>query len=478
MAHHPTWRPDSKELDPSEIVPAEAVAREASPPTADHAVDDLSAAREELAKLAAQLGAQVGGDPPLEIPGEFAEDAALKDLADQACLATGATGAAIALARGGEIVCRARSGSGVPELGTPLDMNSELLVACARTRQIQSCNDALNDPGAAEILRDSGASSLVLLPLVRDEELIGIFEVVSSRTHAFGDRDLQTLKVLAGRILKNSQAHQSSSVSAELIGASNEISEPLRSELASFLPVSDGVPDATESRRTVWGVDWVTGGMGAVLLAVAIVMGAGLGMRLGWVGGRARASAAQAASQIPTPPVAAPAEPAARPEAESIPAEKKPAKLPSEPRAKRASIPEGELRVYENGKEIFHVPPGQGDDTTASSTENGKTTEGRLGPASLVELSPHAAEGVLVHRVEPEYPEQALMQHVQGRVVLDVHADRNGIVQDVTQLSGDLLLGEAATAAVRQWRFKPQRLHGEPVDMETKVTLRFTLPPS
>jgi len=51
-------------------------------------------------------------------------------------------------------------------------------------------------------------------------------------------------------------------------------------------------------------------------------------------------------------------------------------------------------------------------------------------------------------------------------------------VQDVTLVSGDILLGEAATAAVRQWRFKPQKVNGQPVEMETKVTLRFTLPPS
>lgn len=478
MAHQPIWRPDSTKSDPSEVVPPQTPAEESGPSTTDPDTDNLATARQELADLAAQFAAHGGGNPVPESPGEFVEDVALKEIAEQACLATGATGAAIALARGGEMICRARSGSGVAELGALLDMNSWLLVACARTRQVQCCEDVLSDPDAAEIPRELGIGSLVVIPLVREEELIGIFEVVSSRAHAFGDRDLQTLEVLAERILKNSQAHQSSSVSAGLIGASDEISEPLKTELASFLPISDGLLQPTEV-RPLPGIDWVTGAMGVALLSVAILMGAVLGMRLGGMSARARPTVARTATaQVPSSPASVLGnEPNAMPPRETISAETKPAKLQSEPSAKRASYPEGELRVYENGKEIFHAPPTEVD-TSGSSIENPGTSEGRLQPAALIELSPHKAEGILLHRVEPEYPEQALMQHVQGPVVLDVHAGRDGIVQDVTLVSGDLLLGEAATAAVRQWRFKPQRMNGQPVEMETKVTLRFTLPPS
>jgi len=478
MADYPTWRLESTKPVSSDAVPAEIAPQEAMPsttaPTAD---DNLAAARQEFADLAEQFAAYGGSNPRPEVAGEFAQDIVLSEIADQACLATGAAGAAVALARGGEMVCRARSGSGVPELGIGLNMNSWLRVACARTRQIQRSDDTVNDPTASEIPRESRVGSVVVLPLVRDEELIGIFEVVSSRSHAFGDRDLRTLEVLAERILKQCQAHQSSSVSAGLIGASNEIGEPLKTELASFLPVSDGLPDAMAA-RPARGIDWLTGVMGAILLSVAILMGAVLGMRLGSMSARARPSPSRAVTaQVPTSPAAIPGnEPNGMRPAETISAEKKPANS-SEPRAKRASLPEGELRVYENGKEIFHVPPG-GVDATASSTGRGETTEGRLQPAGLIELSPAAAEGILVNRVEPEYPEQALMQHVQGPVVLDVHMDREGIVQDVTLVSGDILLGEAATAAVRQWRFKPQKVNGQPVEMETKVTLRFTLPPS
>ncbi len=477
MAHHPAWQTDSTKPVSSELVPPQTTPPEAVPSTTEPAADNLAAARQELAELAAKFAAHGGGNPLTDIPAEFAPDVALNEIADQACLATSATGAMIALARGGEMICHARSGSDVPELGLPLDMNSKFLVVCARTRQVQRCDDVLNEPtDESDIPRESGVGSVVVLPLMRNEELIGIFEVISLRTHAFGDRDLQTLEVLAERIVKNTQAHQSSSVSAGLIGSAEEIKEPLKTELASFLAVSDELLETTEI-RPVGRVDWLAGVMGAVLLAVAILMGAVLGMRLGWMSARAHPSPPRTATSAPVanPPVVAPTEGSAKPAAETAAAEMKPAKSQSEPRAKRTS-PEGELRVYENGKEIFHVPPEA--DANANFAENREATEGRLQPAGLIELSPEKAEGILVHRVEPEYPEQALMQHVQGPVVLEVHADREGIVQDVTLVSGDLLLGEAATAAVRQWRFKPQRMNGQAVEMETKVTLRFTLPSS
>ena len=83
-----------------------------------------------------------------------------------------------------------------------------------------------------------------------------------------------------------------------------------------------------------------------------------------------------------------------------------------------------------------------------------------------------------MHRVEPQYPEQALVQHVQGTVLLDVLMNRQGAVQNILLVSGDPLLADAAIAAVRQWRFKPQIVNGRAVESETRVTLRFVLPAS
>lgn len=95
-----------------------------------------------------------------------------------------------------------------------------------RTRQIQCCDDALTEPRAdAEISRQLEVRSVVVQPLLRDQELVGIFEIFSALPAAFSDHDLRPLKVLADRALKNAQARQASMISiglapAELAAAS------------------------------------------------------------------------------------------------------------------------------------------------------------------------------------------------------------------------------------------------------------------
>jgi len=78
--------------------------------------------------------------------------------------------------------------------------------------------------------------------------------------------------------------------------------------------------------------------------------------------------------------------------------------------------------------------------------------------------------------VEPEYPEEARQQRIQGAVALDVRIGRDGAVQDVKVVSGHRLLADAAIAAVKQWRFKPRMEAGRPVEMQTRVTLNFRMP--
>ena len=152
-----------------------------------------------------------------------------------------------------------------------------------------------------------------------------------------------------------------------------------------------------------------------------------------------------------------------------------------------SSPPAGSLLVYQNGKEIFRMPPAAGTDDAINATGSdlagtkrtawvGAQSPSALEPAAIYELSPEAAEGSAVHRVEPDYPEQARQQQIEGPVVLDVRVSRDGSVQEVKLLSGQLLLADAAIAAVKQWRFRPRKVNGQPVEMETRVTLNFRLP--
>jgi len=96
--------------------------------------------------------------------------------------------------------------------------------------------------------------------------------------------------------------------------------------------------------------------------------------------------------------------------------------------------------------------------------------------ASIYELSPEAASGSLLHRVEPEYPQEALQQRIQGPVALGVRIGRDGTVQKTELISGERLLADAAIAAVKQWRFKPRVVNGQRVEMQTTITLNFRLP--
>jgi periplasmic protein TonB len=84
-------------------------------------------------------------------------------------------------------------------------------------------------------------------------------------------------------------------------------------------------------------------------------------------------------------------------------------------------------------------------------------------------------EGNLVRRVQPDYPPLARQVRVQGKVVLRAMISREGAIENLQVLSGHPMLVQAAVEAVRQWRYRPYLLNGEPVEVETQVTVNFVL---
>jgi len=84
-------------------------------------------------------------------------------------------------------------------------------------------------------------------------------------------------------------------------------------------------------------------------------------------------------------------------------------------------------------------------------------------------------EGNLIYRPQPAYPPMARAARVQGAVVLRAVISRNGTIENLQTLSGHPLLIPAAIEAVRQWRYRPYILNGEPVEVETRVTVNFIL---
>jgi protein TonB len=84
-------------------------------------------------------------------------------------------------------------------------------------------------------------------------------------------------------------------------------------------------------------------------------------------------------------------------------------------------------------------------------------------------------EGNLVYRVQPEYPRLARQARVQGIVVLRAMISREGQIENLQIVSGHPLLVQSAMNAVLQWRYRPYFLNSEPVEVETQITVNFTL---
>ena len=82
---------------------------------------------------------------------------------------------------------------------------------------------------------------------------------------------------------------------------------------------------------------------------------------------------------------------------------------------------------------------------------------------------------MLIHQVKPEYPPLAKVTRTQGVVLLDAVIDKEGSIQSLRVISGHPLLNQAALDAVKQWKYRPTLLNGEPVEVSTTITVTFTL---
>jgi protein TonB len=92
-----------------------------------------------------------------------------------------------------------------------------------------------------------------------------------------------------------------------------------------------------------------------------------------------------------------------------------------------------------------------------------------------VRVSQGVSQGLLVHKVQPEYPPIARQARIQGVVVLQALIGKDGSIQNLHVVSGHPMLTNAALAAVKEWKYKPYFLNGEPVEVETTINVNFTL---
>jgi putative methionine-R-sulfoxide reductase with GAF domain len=171
-------------------------------------------------------------------------DATLQLLVERAQYITGASGAAIALRQGETMVCCASSGASAPELGAHLQIDSGLSAESVKTRQILHCDNAENDPRVnRESCRALGIASVVVMPLVRDEEVYGVFELLSGRPRAFEQRDHIALNRLA-EMIQTAVEHSEAANRAE-----KELGQPAVAPVAETKPAD--VANASQSDTAV-----------------------------------------------------------------------------------------------------------------------------------------------------------------------------------------------------------------------------------
>jgi protein TonB len=95
---------------------------------------------------------------------------------------------------------------------------------------------------------------------------------------------------------------------------------------------------------------------------------------------------------------------------------------------------------------------------------------------STLHVSQGVSTGLLIKKVAPSYPPNALRMHVEGDVDLVATISKEGNISNIKVTSGDAQLTKAAVDAVKQWKYKPYLLNGEPVEIQTQVTIKFKLP--
>ncbi len=81
----------------------------------------------------------------------------------------------------------------------------------------------------------------------------------------------------------------------------------------------------------------------------------------------------------------------------------------------------------------------------------------------------------IISQIKPQYPPQARANNVQGDVILHAIIDKEGKISETQVLAGDDLLAQSALEAVRQWRYKPMLVDGEPREVDTTIVVTFSL---
>jgi protein TonB len=121
------------------------------------------------------------------------------------------------------------------------------------------------------------------------------------------------------------------------------------------------------------------------------------------------------------------------------------------------------------------IPGGQMNGVIGGIISSTPVAVPKVATPQRVRVSAGVTSGLLVRRVQPNYPPLARQARIQGTVVLHAVISKDGSIENLTLVSGHPMLAPSAIEAVKQWKYKPYLLNGEPVEVDTEVQVNFTL---
>lgn len=459
---------------------------------------------------------------------DLALDLVLNEIVLQARLTTTATGGLIALQRSDELICRATTGAMAMDVASCLKLRSGIAANCFHSGAVGRADDIGSDLQADSVAyRRSGVRSILVVPVQSDpvpgekEQRHGILQIFSPRANAFCDRDVVTLQALARRVAMNIELVQKSYPAPHTrpqLKVPSPGPEQISNANANPKPRASGVKLLASRRRLrkkFGSIHWMAILEKTVFALVFLAVGCGL-FRIATIQRTNYQSHSKASVQPrPVPPPGTQQQTAAvavdsdqrasrglsnpnpaswpdrssrgvvasssitvlrvpvhKPVAQSVEEEKSSA-VESNPHESQP----GDLVLFESHKpisggrtsrQISSKDPAA--EVLPSATANPGSTH------SKIEVIPtQAAMGRLVQRIEPEYPNAARQQHIQGTVLLDVIVNTDGAVDGLSLISGESQLMAAAAEAVRQWHFQPLIKNGQPRKFESRIAIDFTL---
>jgi TonB family protein len=366
---------------------------------------------------------------------------------------TGATGVAVALVEGDELVCRAALGETAPALGVLVNRESGISGQCARLAKMLHCEDAETDPQVnRSASQHLGVKTIVALPLVQRGVVVGVFDVFSSQAFAFSNRQIDALEALSMVMaagINGQPAHEENCLRPiERIPTAQPGSAAIRQ--------SAHEPPRIGGRRSISLFKLTLGPLIIVLLLSA-----------GWLLVKYRASILAAGirnQKAVTPTALIGANFSSVP---NIVTDQPSAEYQTRRRPVRSICPNPKLGEANCGVPNDAIAFDHSPDRRTNYAENRSSTHLRFAKA--------ISDRSLIYKVDPVYPPIAKEEQVEGTVVLQALVDENGVVRDVAYVGGPAMLAAAAIDALKQWRYRPSYRNGKRIESETQVTVNFRL---